>query len=128
MAVVINEQLETLELPGLRHQTIGGRDQGLKTMEVWMQTMAPGAATPVHCHACEEVILILSGAGECTVGDETIAFGPNSTLVLEPDAIHQIVNTSGEEMKLVAALGMAPVRVKTADGEALPLPWDAPPA
>jgi mannose-6-phosphate isomerase-like protein (cupin superfamily) len=82
MPIINNDELETLELPGLRHQTIGGHKQGVKTMEVWLQTMAPGAATPVHCHACEEVILILSGSGTCTVGDEALAFGPNSTLVL----------------------------------------------
>jgi mannose-6-phosphate isomerase-like protein (cupin superfamily) len=128
MPVINNIELETLELPGLRHQTIGGRKQGVRTMEVWLQTMAPGAATPVHCHACEEVILVLSGSGTCSVGAETFTFGPNSTLILEPDVVHQIVNTSNEEMKLVAALGMAPVRVKTADGAALPLPWEAPPA
>lgn len=128
MPIVCNDELETLEFPGLRHQTIGGHRQGVKTMEVWLQTMAPGAATPVHCHACEEVILILSGAGTCTVGDETFSFGANSTLILEPDVVHQIVNTSGEEMRLVAALGMAPVRVKTADGAPLPVPWQAPSA
>jgi mannose-6-phosphate isomerase-like protein (cupin superfamily) len=88
--------------------------------------MAPGAATPVHRHACEEVIVILTGSGTCTVGDRTYAFGPNSTLVLEPDVVHQIVNTSAVEMKLVAALGMAPVRVRDADGVALPVPWQAP--
>jgi mannose-6-phosphate isomerase-like protein (cupin superfamily) len=126
MPLVKNQEIETLELPGLRHQTIAGAAQGVKTMEVWMQTMAPGAATPVHCHACEEVILILSGSGTCTVAGETYPFGPNSTLIIEPDVIHQIVNTSDEEMKLVAALGMAPVRVKTAEGEAMPLPWEAP--
>jgi quercetin dioxygenase-like cupin family protein len=126
MSVLINDELETLELPGLRHQTIGGHKQGLNTMEVWLQTMEPGASTPVHCHACEEVILILSGSGTCTVGDEAFKFGPNSTLILEPDVVHQIVNTSDEEMRLVAALGMAPVRVKTADGAALPVPWQAP--
>jgi mannose-6-phosphate isomerase-like protein (cupin superfamily) len=126
MSIVNNDELESLELPGLRHQTIGGHKQGVKTMEIWLQTMAPGAATPVHCHACEEVILILTGSGECTVGGKSFTFGPNSTLVLEPDVVHQIVNTSDEAMKLVAALGMAPVRVKTADGAALPLPWDAP--
>ena len=126
MPIVNNGELETLELPGLRHQTIGGQKQGIHTMEVWLQTMAPGAATPVHCHACEEVILILSGSGTCTVGDEAFTFGPNSTLILEPDVVHQIVNTSNEEMRLVAALGMAPVRVKTADGAALPVPWEAP--
>ena len=66
------------------HRTIGGHLQGLKTMEVWLQTIAPGAATPVHCHDCEE------------------------------------------EMKLVAALSMASVRVKTAEGKPLPVPWEAP--
>jgi mannose-6-phosphate isomerase-like protein (cupin superfamily) len=126
MPILDNDRWETLELPGLRHQTIGGHKQGLKTMEVWLQTFAPGTGTPVHCHACEEVILILSGSGTCTVGDETFTFGPNSTLVLQADVVHQIVNTSDEELKMVAALGMAPVRVKTADGAALPVPWQAP--
>jgi mannose-6-phosphate isomerase-like protein (cupin superfamily) len=126
MPIVKNDELVTLEFPGLRHQTIGGYKQGVKTMEVWLQTMAPGAATPVHRHACEEVILVLSGSGTCTVGDKVFTFGPNSTLVLEPDVVHQIVNTSAEDMRLVAALGMAPVRVKTADGAALPVPWEAP--
>jgi mannose-6-phosphate isomerase-like protein (cupin superfamily) len=128
MPIVNNHDVEILELAGLRHQTIGGHKQGVKTMEVWLQTMAPGAATPVHRHACEEVILVLSGSGTCTVGDKTFTFGPNSTLVLEPDVVHQIVNTSNEEMRLVAALGMAPVRVKTADGAALRVPWEAPSA
>lgn len=126
MPIVNNNELETLELPGLRHQTIGGHEQGVKTMEVWMQTMAPGAETPVHRHACEEVILVLSGSGKCRVGEEEYEFGPNSTLILEPDVVHQLVNTSAEEMKIVAALGMAPVRVRTADGSPLPVPWEAP--
>lgn len=126
MSIVKNEEIETLSLPGLSHQTIAGHKQGVKTMEVWLQKMAPGAATPIHCHACEEVILILSGSGICTVGDKQFNFGPNSTLILKPDVVHQIVNTSAEEMQLVAALGMAPVRVKTASGEPLPVPWQAP--
>lgn len=128
MEILKNDELETIELPGLKHQTIGGFKQGLKSMEVWVQTMAPGAATPVHCHACEEVILVLSGSGTCSIGDQTLVFGPNSTLILEPDVVHQIVNTSNEDMKLVAALGMAPVRVKTGEGEPLPVPWQAPAA
>ena len=126
MPIVDNNAVESFELPGLRHQTIGGHHHGLKTMEVWMQTIAPGAATPVHRHACEEVVVVLSGSGRCTVGDATVSFGPNSTLILEPDVVHQIVNTSDDEMNLIAALGMAPVRVRTADGQSLPVPWEAP--
>ena len=126
MPIVNKDSLEVLELPGLRHQTIAGQKQGLKSMEVWLQTFAPGSGTPVHCHACEEVILVLSGSGICTVGAKTVPFGPNSTLVLEPDVVHQIVNTSNQDLKMVAMLGMAPVRVKTANGEPLPVPWQAP--
>ena len=126
MPIVNNAELEVLELPGIRHQTIAGHRQGVETMEMWLQTIAPGAATPVHRHACEEVILVLSGSGTCTVAGKTTTFGANSTLILEPDVVHQIVNTSDVDMTLVAALTMAPVRVKTADGQPLPVPWEAP--
>jgi quercetin dioxygenase-like cupin family protein len=126
MAIHLNRDIEVHHMPGIRHQTIGGHRQGVRSMEVWLQVLAPGAATPVHRHACEEVILVLSGSGTCTVAGETITFGPDSTLVLEPDVVHRIVNTSGEEMRLVAALGMAPVRVRTVDGAPLPVPWEAP--
>jgi len=126
MPIVRNADVEILELPGLRHQTIAGHRQGVESMEVWLQTIAPGAGTPVHRHACEEVVLILSGSGTCTVAGQTTAFGPNSTLILKPDVVHQIVNTSDDEMRLVGILSMAPVRVKTAEGEPLPLPWEAP--
>lgn len=126
MPILDHADIPTFELPGLRHQTVAGPAAGIKTMEVWRQTLAPGAATPVHRHACEEVIVVLSGSGTCSIGGRSVRFGPNSTLILEADVVHQIVNTSDEPMELVAALGMAPVRVRTADGAALPLPWDAP--
>ena len=126
MAILDRSDIPTLELPGLRHQTVAGRAAGLKTMEVWRQTLAPGATPPVHRHACEEVIVVLSGSGTCTIGERSFCFGPDCTLILEADVVHQIVNTSDEPMELVAALGMAPVRVRTADGASLPLPWDAP--
>jgi len=125
MAVVENSKVQEFALPGLRHRTVGGKDGGVKSMEVWQQTIAPGAATPVHRHACEEVIVILTGAGTLTIDGETTAFGPNSTLIIPNDVVHQIANTSADEMNLVATLSMAPVRVRTGDGAPMPLPWDA---
>lgn len=128
MPIVRHDEIEALELPGLVHRTVAGHAQGVKTMEVWVQTMAPGAATPVHRHACEEVIVVLSGSGVCTVDGKSVEFGPNTTLIVEADAVHQLVNTSDEPMNLVASLGMAPVRVRHAEGAAMSLPWDAPDA
>jgi mannose-6-phosphate isomerase-like protein (cupin superfamily) len=125
MPVVDNSKVPEFAIPGIRHQTIADAREGVKTMEVWKQTIAPGGSTPVHRHACEEVIVILKGSGKVIVEGAETAFGPNSTLILPHDAVHQIINTGSDDMELIAALGMAPVRVRTAEGADLPLPWQA---
>lgn len=125
MPVVDNSTVLHFAIPGIDHQTIADARQGVKTMEVWKQTIAPGGATPVHRHACEEVIVILKGSGKVIIEGVETNFGSNSTLILPHDAVHQIVNTGGDEMELIAALGMAPVRVRTGEGVDLPLPWQA---
>ena len=123
MPVVHNETVEKFSLPGLEHQTLAGPEHGMQTLEMWMQTIKPGRGTPVHRHDCEEAIVVLRGSGRLTVGGEDTDFGPNSTLQIPRDVIHQIVNTGTEDMFIVAALGQAPVRVCTADHEHMPLPW-----
>lgn len=123
MAVKDNSAIEFHNLPGLAHQTLAGPKDGLDGMEVWMQTISAGSATPVHRHDCEEVIVVLKGSGTCMIDGETTSFGPNSTLVLPCNAVHQICNTGDDDMFLVATLGMAPVRVETPDGDLMDLPW-----
>ena len=127
MSIVRNAELPVHTLPGIEHRTVAGHAQGARTLEVWVQTMAPGATTPVHRHACEEVILVLSGSGRLLIeGEEPREFEADSTLILSPDRVHQLVNTGSVPLTLVAALGTAPVRVRTASGEPLPVPWEAP--
>ena len=123
MPVVQNDRLKKFAIPGLEHQTLAGPEHGMKTLEMWMQTIQPGSVTPVHRHACEEAIVVLRGSGRLTVEGEDIDFGPNSTLQIPADAIHQIVNTGTEDMFMIAALGQAPVKVCTAENEHMPLPW-----
>ena len=123
MPVVQNDTLKKFAIPGLEHQTLAGPEHGMKTLEMWMQTIQTGNGTPVHRHACEEAIVILRGSGRLTVEGDDIDFGPNSTLQIPSDAIHQIVNTGDEDMFMIAALGQAPVKVCTAEKEHMPLPW-----
>lgn len=125
MPVVDNNSVHRFQIPGLEHQTLAGPEHGMKTLEMWMQTIAPGAGTPVHRHFCEEAIVVLRGSGRLTVEGVDTPFGPNSTLQIPSDAIHQIVNTGTEDLFLVAALGQAPVRVCTADQQHMPLPWQS---
>jgi mannose-6-phosphate isomerase-like protein (cupin superfamily) len=125
MQVNRHQAIQKLNLPGLEHQTLAGRRDGLQSFEIWRQTIAPQAATPVHRHDCEEVIVILRGQGECRYEDKVLPFKADESLVIPRDVVHQICNTGQEDLYIMATLGMAPVEVRTADGAPLPLPWDA---
>jgi mannose-6-phosphate isomerase-like protein (cupin superfamily) len=105
------------------HQTLAGQNDGLKGMEVWMQTIEPGGETPVHYHDCEEVIVIWQGSGRASIKGKNTEFGPNYTLIIAPEVVHQIVNTGNEEMFLIAAFSSTPAKVFTPDGEEMSLPW-----
>ncbi|MFQ5896219.1 MAG: cupin domain-containing protein [Nitrospinota bacterium] len=125
MLVLDNASIERFSIPGIAHQTLAGPQHGMKEVEVWMQTLAPGAATPVHRHDCEEVVVILRGSGRVTMERGETEFGPNTTLIIPPDLVHQVANPGREEMFLVAAFGKAPAGVYAPDGEPIPLPWRA---
>ncbi|PKH63906.1 hypothetical protein CRG98_050233, partial [Punica granatum] len=57
---------------GLSHITVAGSVlHGMKEIEVWLQTFAPGSHTPIHRHSCEEVFVVLKGSG-------TLYLAPNS--------------------------------------------------
>lgn len=123
MPIIDNKGRETAALPGIEHLTLAGGAQGLARLSVWRQSMAPGHATPPHCHDCEEVVLVLEGSGELQIGDERLAFGPDSTLVLPPHVPHQIFNTGTVPLRTVAAFSATPVGTFLPQGERLELPW-----
>ena len=112
-------------LPGLEHQTLAGHRDGLRSFEVWRQTIAAGASTPVHRHDCEEVIVIMGGSGVCKFEDRVLPFAADQTLVIPPNVVHQICNDGSEDLHIIATLAMSPVKVETADGAPMALPWYA---
>ena len=124
MQVIQNASNEIHHLPGLEHRTLAGRRDGMQQFEIWRQTIAAGAATPVHRHDCEEVIVIFSGSGVCRCGDDEFHFKADESLLIPRNVVHQIVNNGDEDLEIMATLAMSPVRVETADGEHMALPWD----
>ena len=124
MQVISHDTLKTHKLPGLIHQTLSSKQNGNKRFEVWKQTISGESATPVHKHNCEEVIVILKGAGECWCEGKRYQFQSDQTLVFPPNVIHQIINTGKDDLEIMATLSMSPVIVETEEGGRLPLPWD----
>ncbi len=123
MSVKNNSTMQEYSLPGLVHQTLASHNDGLNGTEVWMQQVKPGGETPIHYHECEEVVVIIKGSGRLSIDGKAIAFASNSTLIIPPAVVHQIVNTGTEDILLIASFSSTPAKVYTPDGEELPLPW-----
>ncbi|SRR6266536_6054801 len=123
MPIIDNSSRQVFALPGLKHQTLASAADDLRHLELWMQTLESGAATPPHYHECEEVVVVLRGTGRLLVAGKTTEFGSGTTLVVAPKAIHQLFNTGAEEMFLIAGLSETPARVFAPDGSVMALPW-----
>lgn len=119
--------------PGLSHATLhGALHHGARGLELWAQAFAPGAATPVHWHPCEEAFVVLEGEGtlfslphpwrrwrwrrSMPLSPVAVAFGANSTLVVPQGFVHQLVNTGPGLLRVLVALSRPPARVHVFDG------------
>jgi len=110
-------------IAGIEHRTLAGHADGLRHLSVWQQTMAPGAATPPHRHRCEEVVLVTRGGGELHIDGTVQRFAAGQTLLIPPDANHQIFNTGDGPLDTTAVFAATPVPVDLPDGTPLTLPW-----
>ncbi len=123
MHILAHHDLPAAALPGIDHRTLAGGAQGLAHLSVWQQTIAGGSATPPHRHDCEEVVVVAAGRGQLLIDGAAHDFGPDTTLVIPPNAVHQIVNVGDEPMRVTAVFATSPVEVFLPDGQPLPLPW-----
>ncbi|EWS57433.1 Auxin binding protein [Methylibium sp. T29-B] len=81
-AVVSHPALLPELLPGIRHRTLAGPDDGLSSLEVWSQSIAGHGATPPHRHDCEEVVLVLAGRGLLAMNGTDLPFQAGDTLII----------------------------------------------
>ncbi|XP_062086307.1 auxin-binding protein T85 [Humulus lupulus] len=108
---------------GLSHITIAGSIlHGLKEVEVWLQTFAPGSRTPIHRHSCEEVFVVLRGTGTVYLSSSShlkhpgrpqeFSIFPNSTFIIPVNDVHQVWNTNEhEDLQLLVIISRPPVKV-----------------
>lgn len=123
MNVIQNSELPRAALPGIENVTLAGSRNGLKNLSVWKSSIAPGGATPPHRHDCEEVVLIHAGQGELHLNEQMHPFGPDTTLVVPRNALHQIINVGNTALELTGVFAVSPVAVYSPDGQPIELPW-----
>jgi len=99
--LIENEKVKKVHLMGFTHQTLAGKNQGLRTMEVWLFTLPPGSTIPADRHYGEVVGMTLKGAGRATVDGYSLDLVPNTTLIIPAQATRQVVNTGEEDLVIL---------------------------
>ncbi|XVF32646.1 hypothetical protein REPUB_Repub17cG0100300 [Reevesia pubescens] len=133
-------------IKGLSHTTVAGSLlHGMKEIEIWIDTFSPGARTPIHRHACEEVFVVLKGNGTLLLAspsnenkspgkpNEYFIF-PNSTYHIPVDDVHQVWNSNEhEDLQVLVTISRPPMKTfvyqdwsmpHSAARLLFPLPWD----
>lgn len=118
---------------GLSHLTIAGAvSHGMKEVEVWIQTMAPGSGTPIHRHSCEEVFVVLKGTGTLLLSTtsmktrhpdqpQNLPISMNTTFTIPTDEPHQILNSDEhEDLQLLVVISRPPIKVFIYDDWSMP--------
>ncbi len=88
----------------MRIAAVGGSHQ-LCIFEQWCQ---PGLGAPIHHHAVEEVLEVMSGRAEITVGDEKVIAEKNQSVLIPAGVRHGFRNIA-EDILHVRATIASPV-------------------
>ncbi|KAG2330813.1 hypothetical protein Bca52824_001993 [Brassica carinata] len=115
---------------GLSHMTVAGSVlHGMKEVEIWLQTFAPGSGTPIHRHSCEEVFVVLKGSGTLYLAETHGSFPgkpiefpvfANSTIHIPINDAHQVKNTGHEDLQVLVIISRPPIKVFTYDDWFMP--------
>mgnify|MGYP000583682761 CR=1 FL=1 len=75
-----------------------------KNITVGRVTIKKGQSNPRHSHSnCEEVLYLLSGQLEHSIGDETVILRAGDTLVIGPGIAHNAINIGDEDADMIVA-------------------------
>lgn len=86
--------------PGYRKWDITTHEHGVST-SLSLNTAEPGTGAPLHTHAIDELIVIVSGSLEVRINGETCRVERNHTLVIPPGAEHGFTVVGEEPAELL---------------------------
>ncbi len=105
--LIENEKVKKIQLMGGVLQPWAGRNQGLKTMEIFLFTLPPGLEIEPDQHYGEVVWITLRGAGRATLEKRyEMDLVPNTTLVIPAEVHQQLANTGEKDLEILVIRGM----------------------
>jgi mannose-6-phosphate isomerase-like protein (cupin superfamily) len=90
------------EEPGSGFATVAGRDDGLHRIVLAAGRLGAAEGGPIHLHHGEEILRILCGEADVTVGHETRRCGAGDVVIVPTDTPHGFTTITETAMEVVA--------------------------
>ena len=90
--------------------------EGATACTVWDQTLVPGGLVPLHAHATEEAVTLLTGHLTVTLGDQTTVVDADATILIGAGVFHSLRNTTNVSARMLVFLPTAAPTIILPDG------------
>ena len=87
--------------PNYRKWDITQEGDGTTSSSLSYSVVEPGAGAPLHTHEDDELIVILEGTVEATLGDQVQKVGADHTLVVPPGVPHGFTSTGPGSARII---------------------------
>ncbi|HEX5165690.1 MAG TPA: cupin domain-containing protein [Thermomicrobiales bacterium] len=89
---------------GVETRVYASATAGSRQLVVFEQVCAPGVGAPAHLHAVEEVLRVIEGEAEVSVGDERATLGPGDAVTIPAGIVHGFTNSGAAPLRVLAIL------------------------
>lgn len=106
----------------------GGPEGRVDSFCVIFEDVAPGDRIPLHRHPVDELVLVLEGAAEVTLGGETHRAGAGATVFIPAGVPHGHRNAGNETLRIRAVFPGTEIEIDMLERNAAPGTEERPPA
>ncbi len=110
-------------LSGLRHRTVIDHLGGAAALALWLEEHEPGFVVPLHLHDCEEIISVIEGGIEASIGEKKIQVAAGQSILIPAREPHGFRVTRGAPFKMFAIFSSANPKIFRTDGTESTPPW-----
>ncbi|HEX5165382.1 MAG TPA: cupin domain-containing protein [Thermomicrobiales bacterium] len=89
---------------GVETRVYASATAGSRQLVVFEQVCAPGFGAPAHLHAVEEVLRVIEGEAEVSVGDERATLSPGDAVTIPAGIVHGFTNSGEAPLRVLAIL------------------------
>ena len=124
MSIHSHDDLPVVEVPRIRTRVLCGPGLGATETAIWQQWIDAEGFIPLHYHEVEEVLLIMAGTIELTMGEEVSTVTAPATVVVPARKLHSLRPRGKSQVQLLAVFPVAEPEIFDPSGARRPMPWE----